>query len=339
MRSRHPNFEHGASGAAPSQILALCLAFCCWHIASAQPVILQLRGGDRISGTITSENAKTLVLSNQWVGSLTVPVAEIIKRESAGPAPAAAKSPLLNAGALTNAAPRPGTAIVAGPLQPPKPKLPKHWTGEAQVGVDLVFSERQRQLYSGRFKVGYVYEHFKNVFDYTFAYGKTDGLLSHNRMFGSSKSDFELGKRLYVYNFFRAGLDDIRKIDLRYELGPGLGCHLLKQTNLVLNTEWGVNYQAQELSDHTKSELFFYRLAENSAWTLNGRFSVDEKFEFFPRVDDWVNYRFRFESNLRYALLSNLAFVVTAVDQYDTQPAQKVSRNDLQVRSSISLKF
>ena len=107
----------------------------------------------------------------------------------------------------------------------------------------------------------------------------------------------------------------------------------------MLNTEWGVNYQAQELSDHTKSELFFYRLAENSAWTLNGRFSVDEKFEFFPRVDDWVNYRFRFESNLRYALLSNLAFVVTAVDQYDTQPAQKVSRNDLQVRSSISLKF
>jgi len=66
---------------------------------------------------------------------------------------------------------------------------------------------------------------------------------------------------------------------------------------------------------------------------------VDEKFEFFPRVDEWEKYRLRFESNLRYALLANLSFVVTVLDQYDTQPALTVTKNDLQLRSSISLKF
>jgi len=114
---------------------------------------------------------------------------------------------------------------------------------------------------------------------------------------------------------------------------------VLPDFNLVLNAELGVNYQAQYQSDHTQTELFLYRLAENSSWALNGRVSVDEKFEFFPRIEDWLKYRFRFESNLRYALLNNLAFVVTVLDQYDTQPATKVANNDLQLRSSVTVKF
>ena len=229
--------------------------------------------------------------------------------------------------------------MVAGPLPPIKPKPPKYWSGEAQVGMDLAFGGRERQLYSGRLKAGYVYKHFRNIFDYSFAYGKTDGLLSDHRMFGSDKTDFDLAKKIYVYNLGGAGYDEIRKIDLRYEFGPGFGYHLVKLTNFVLNSELGINYQAQYQSDDTKSELFFYRLAENSAWAINGKFSVDEKFEFFPRVDEWEKYRFRFESNLRLALINNLALVVTAVDQYDTDPAHGVSNNDLQLRSSISVKF
>jgi hypothetical protein len=228
---------------------------------------------------------------------------------------------------------------VSGPLPPLKPKAPTHLSGEAQVGADLVFSERKRQLYSGRFKATYAYDHFRNLFDYTFAYGKTDGLVSDNRMFGTAKTDYDLNKRLYVYNLGGGGYDEVRKIDLHYEFGPGVGYRLVKLTNLVLNAEAGANYQAEYRSDDTKKELFFFRFAENSAWAINGRFSVDEKFEFFPRVEDFEKYRFRFESNLRCGLLSNLAFVVTVLDQYDTQPAHSVAQNDLQLRSSISVKF
>jgi len=103
-------------------------------------------------------------LSTKWAGEVTVPVAEILKREPLPAAPAVkageakpAAAPPPPPGGLANSAPRPGTALVSGPLPPTKPK-PKRLSGEAQVGVDLVFSEKQRQLYSGRFKVGYVYD-------------------------------------------------------------------------------------------------------------------------------------------------------------------------------------
>jgi hypothetical protein len=301
--------------------------------------VLQLRGGDRITGTITAEDSTRVIVSNKWSKEIVVPLAEISKREPLSAKPSEAKPAGPAMGSLTYSAVRPGTAAVSGPLPSTKPKSTHHWAGEAQFGADLVLSERKRQLYSGRFKVSYGYNQFKNVFDYNFAYGKTDGLLSDNRMAGFAKTDFDLDPRLYVYNLGGAGYDQIRKIDLRYEFGPGVGYRAVKLTNFVLNTECGINYQAQYQSDDTQTELFFFRLAENAAWAINGRFSVDEKFEFFPRVDEWEKYRFRFESNLRYALLGNLAFVVTVLDQYDTQPALNVMRNDLQLRSSVSLKF
>ena len=311
--------------------------------SSTNQVLLYMRGGDRLTGIILLEDTNRVFLATKWAGQIMVPVREILKREVLGATPQPQKAEVKSnpnlAGGLTNSAVRPGTAAVSGPLRPSKPNPPKRWLGEAQVGADLVFSERKRQLYSGRFKVSYVYERFRNLFDYSFTYGKTDGLLSDNRMFGSAKTDLDVSKRLYIYNLGGAGYDQIRKIDLRYEVGPGVGFHVLKLTNFVFNTEAGVNYQAQYQSDDTKTELFFFRLAENSTWAVNGRFTVDEKFEFFPRVDEWEKYRFRFESNLRYALFNNLAFVVTVLDQYDTQPALNVAKNDLQLRSSISLKF
>jgi putative salt-induced outer membrane protein YdiY len=308
----------------------------------AQPVILYLRSGDRLSGTIIYKDTNGVILATPWAKEIVVPATEILKRETptASEAKAGQGKPAGPAfGALTNIDVRPGTLAVSGPLPPVKPNPPKHWGGEAQVGADMVFSERNRQLYSGRFKLTYAYNHFRNLFDCNFAYGKTDGLLSDDRAYGSCKTDYDLSPRTYVYNLGGVGFDKIRKIDLRYEIGPGMGYRVIKLTNFVLNAELGNNYQAQYNSDNTKSELFFYRLAENSTWTVNGHLSVDERVEFFPRVDLSESYRCRFESNFRYALVNHLAFVVTVMDQYDTQPAQGVAKNDLQLRSSISFKF
>ncbi len=87
------------------------------------------------------------------------------------------------------------------------------------------------------------------------------------------------------------------------------------------------------------TRLFYYRLAEIVNWPFGPKLSMDEKFEFFPRVEDLDQYRFRFETNFRYWLRSNLSLNLTVLDVYDTQPAPNVTRNDLQLRSSVGVKF
>jgi putative salt-induced outer membrane protein YdiY len=308
-----------------------------WATASwGQPSVLHLRNGDRVTGLITGEDTNRVVMITPWGNQLLVPIKEIERREAA-PAEAAIVLP----------SPRPATNVVAQARPPAaapapsatKPKPTKHWAGDAQVGVDLGFGAKDRQLYSGRFKVTYVQNRFRNIFDYLFSYGKTEGILSANRMEGSSKTDFDVGSRFYVYNLAAAGYDEVRKIDLRYEVGPGVGYHALQLTNFVLNTEVGINYQAQEFSDGTDSHLFFYRLGEDFTWKINDKLTLDEKFAFLPRVEDVQEHRFRFEANLRYALRNNLYLTFTVLDEYDSLPAEGVEKNDLQIRSSIGVKF
>jgi hypothetical protein len=65
---------------------------------------------------------------------------------------------------------------------------------------------------------------------------------------------------------------------------------------------------------------------------------LEEKFEFFPRVD-LEQYRFRFETTLRYWLVQNLSLNLTVLNLYDSDPARNVDRNDLQIRSALGFKF
>lgn len=308
-------------------------------VVSAQNLSLTLRNGDKLSGTWIGENKTNLLLKTIWAEKLEIPHALILNRQTNAEI-TVAKSPA--APAVSNVSKKePTLPKVTANKTTAKPatKPPQAWHGDVQLGTDLGFSEKNRKLYYGRFKITYAQDKFKTVFDYNGSYGKIDGILSVNRMDGSAKTDFDLNKKWYVYNLAGAGFDEIRKIDLRYEIGPGVGYHLITRTNFVMNLESGINYQAQYFSTGVESEHFYFRLAENVTWKISKKVTWDEKFEYFPRVEDLTEFRLRFETNLRYWISDHLSFNLTLLDLYDTQPANNVSRNDLQIRSSVGIKF
>lgn len=348
---------------------------------SAQPIALKLRNGDRLTGNVIFENTNHVVFSNIWTKEITIPLADILARETNAPivavtevSPVATTNPAVVAKTNTVPAPTPAAKPVAVAAAKPEVKTRpfKDWHGDAQIGLDVGINQNTRQLYHGRFKVTYapvsnggtpgdskLVDRFRNTFEYNAAYGtvtseqsdgssKTD--LSANLMNGSSKTDFDLaiGQRAFVYNLFGAGYDEIRRIDRRYEFGPGIGYHLFTRSNFVMNVEAGLNYQAQRTwskpadrtlpRDYSWNRRLYYRFAEDLTWKISKRLTLDEKFEIFPEVD-FDEYRFRFETNLRYWLLENISFNLTVLDTYDTQAAPNVDKNDLQIRSSVGVKF
>lgn len=341
MRSKHPSLNRkrpawGAVRGAAIFFLAV------WFGRAAEPVVLQLRNGDRLTGSIIQEETNQITFKTTWYNVVVIPATEIKAREKVSaeapvlPPPATLKPP----SAPVQGAP--GTTAAILPISPIGliPPAPRHrFSGEAQVGTDLMFSERNRQLVSGRLKLVHSYDRLRNNFDYLFWYGRTDGVLSDNRMSGSLKTDYDLPRRFYVYNLGGAGYDQIRNIDRRFEIGPGLGYHLIKRTNVVLNVELGGNYQAQYYADGSDLRSYYLRSAESLTWQILPRLSVDEKFEFSPNAQRWSAYQMRLEGNLNYAVLSHLSLVLTVLDEYDTQTADGVGQNDLQIRSSLSVKF
>jgi hypothetical protein len=82
----------------------------------------------------------------------------------------------------------------------------------------------------------------------------------------------------------------------------------------------------------------YYRFAEDVSWKLNSRFTLVEKFEVSPRVD-FGGMRARFDSTLSYEVWRNLSLNLTVLDFYDSQPADDVGRNEVQIRSALGVKF
>jgi putative salt-induced outer membrane protein len=319
--------------------------------ASAQSISLQLKNGDRITGWILSETNGRVTLSNAFASQMSIPVAEITNRVVLSPPTNAVVATVkTNAPVKTN-----GVALakaVAATNQFLSSPLLKNWHGDIQVGADLTFSERNRQVYNAKAKLIYARNRFKSVFDYDATYGRTEveetiapGVTrtstktDANRMSGLVKTDFDLTKKWYVYNLAGMGYDELRKIDLRYEIGPGVGYHLIQATNFFLNTEAGATYQREERTDGTAQSRFFGRLAENGTWKITPRLSWDEKFEYMPSLEESGEYRIRFETNVRYAMLQNVFLNFSILDIYDSQPANGIRKNDLQIRSSVGVKF
>lgn len=340
----------------------------CWLFASidssliaAESVIFHLKNGDRISGQLLLDEPSRVTLTNSIVGRITIPRSAIARREPDVPqlaAKPAARPAVTNAPAAIP----PDTQRKLDDLQtlfatggmsadefqrrrteltppPPRPRGPKLWTAEVFAGLDMLFSEKDRQLYTGRAKLTYSKSRLRNNLDYIFTYGWTDGELTANRMDGWLKTDWDLTARTYLYNLGGAGYDSIRQVDWRYEVGPGVGYHLIKQTNTVLRVEGGFHFQVQDFEGSREEKSYSPRLAQDFKWNLGKQLTFDEKLEYFPSLEALHTYRLRLETNLRYWLVSNLSLNFTVIDTYDTKTARGVGQNDLQIKSSIGVKF
>jgi putative salt-induced outer membrane protein YdiY len=323
----------------------LALVALCGGTSRAQQVILHLKNGDRLMGTILREDTNQVVITTSWTKELIVPVAEIDRRETTpisgtvqGGAPTLVATNI--PGRVGPGAGMPVTSVPSLPLSKSKP-----WKVEAKIGADFLEGAKDQELYYGRFKLTYQRpyadhpkEYFRNILDYGVDYGRTEGVVSANRMQVADKTDFDIGKKYYLYNLLGVGYDEIRKIDLQYEIGPGLGYHLLTPSNFVANVEAGIDYQVQYRSDQTTTKDLFPRLAEDVTWKINHRLTFSEKVEIFPPAAT-TEYRARIESNLSYAFWQNLSLNLSVLDLYDSEPAQTVPNNDLQIRSSLGITF
>lgn len=328
-----------------SPLAILCLALLLPARAAAQPVILHLKNGDRLSGQILSESTNAVRLTNTFLGAFEVPLAEISRREALpGSVPAAVptNAPVAAKPAGTNVL---ATAPPKPPLSPANPEAtpiattPNYWKHDLRFGVNLRYATKDSHEFLSILKSTYGKPPFRHIFDVGFKYGRLEGALAANSLAASEKTEYQLSPKSYVFSLVGGGYDEIRKIDYQFEVGPGFGVELLKLTNFVWKTEVGFNFQQQNRADDTRQNNYSLRLAEIFAWRVWDKLTADLKAEFFQNLTQLGEYRLRIESTLRYPVSKRLSLNLDVIDLYDTRPPQDVSQNDLQIRSTIGVTF
>ena len=320
-------------------LVVACLCFC--FQASAVNVVVQLKNGDRITGELITQETNHVVISTPWAKSLTLPISEIGGLRTAEGVALYTPPTVTNTPAL----PPKAQVAVSKPAATPPPKK-KHLTTTANLGIDLLMGDKDREIYYARIKSTYARpyesnpkEFFRTTAEYIANYGETDDSKSANNMLGTLQTDFDINTKNYFYNGGNVGYDEIRKIELQYGVGPGLGRHLWRKSAFALDLESGVNYQVQERSAGDSPESAYFRLADNLTWKLADRVTFGKKLEFQLSFQDASQFRVRLDSNLSYRLWNTLSLNLTLLDVYDTNPAPGVDQNELQLRSSLGFTF
>ncbi len=346
--------------------LLLCMGIVTLCAQEPSEVTLHLKNGDRLTGRILSEDKERIVLSTPWNVAIFVPKIEIQQQVTATPPPPSTKEEVATATVATNqpALEKSTEASVVVPAatgqesvglaqakplpaKAPEPKSPSHWKWNLKLGTDLISGVKDREIYYGQTTLTYTRnyrknakEFLRNTLDYRVDYGRTDGEVSANRMLGANKLDFDIGGGFYGYASGGGGFDRVRKIDYQYQVGPGMGYHLLAQKNVVLDTELGFNYQYREgLSGAPNRDILQIRVGQQLTWQVLPRITLSEQAAILPFVEDPGEYQVRLEGNLGFGIVKHLSLNFTVQNLYDTMPAPGVPPNEFQFRSSLGVNF
>lgn len=336
--------------------------------ALAESVILTLKNGDRISGTLVSESKDRVVLRSPNFGKLKVPADQISTRdfpERPKPAPAIAVTPPpANAPKVpTPESPASSPKATAAPTSVPVAQTNRiaqtrlqrlapdwldpfmtNWHGNIQVGLDLGYGTADRQTYYANGSATHAYGRIRNFADLRASYGFVNEIQSAERIDGSWKLDVDMGqkRRIYVYNQAGGGYDRIRKLDIQYQEGVGLGYKILQQPKRILSVEAGGQYQFLDYSDASLTadrSILSLRLGESFTWSIAGKLNLTHRAAFMPNLENFNDFRFRFELGLSYPLFKRMTLNLNLLDDYDSSPPLGVDKNELQLQSTLGYTF
>ena len=332
----------------------------------AQRVTLHLKNGDRLTGEVLSEDTERIVLSTPWNIAIHVSKSEIDHQVAVNPElgptpPAAGDTPLTPVDPVgAGSVPQASTVSAADGAKPvavartepstgasPAAKRPKQWKWNLKLGTDVVKGAKDRTIYFGQTALTYTRnyernpkEFLRNRIEYRVDYGETAGKVSANRMVGANKLDFDIGSGYYGYAALGGGYDKVRKIDYQYEVGPGVGYHLIAERSLVLDGEIGLNYQYRKgLNGAPNREVVQFRVGQELTWEVVPKITLTEQVAFLPFLDDLGEYQVRLRGNLGFGIVRYLSLNLTVLNLYDTLPAPGVPNNEFQFRSSLGVTF
>ena len=309
----------------------------------AVPQIFVLKNGDRITATVQSQSETNMVVLTPFGGTLSLPLDQITSQAPA-PSPEEAEAEAAKAAEEAKAkAAEAADAEVEEAKKIPDTFLGKFFsnlTGEVQLGLDAGYGASDYMNYYGRVKASHGVERWKSLWDAKLTYGKNKGVVSADKLDTSYRLEFDaIQDKLFLYGEPTGGYDTIRNIDYYYTIGGGLGYHILKKDNVVFDASAGLSHQSYHYAREGTRNGLYVDLGESLTWEIVKDLKFLEKLTYSPKANDWNVYRITFETGLSWGFYKNMTFNFTLIEKYDSRPAAGVDHNDLQLVSSIGLKF
>jgi putative salt-induced outer membrane protein YdiY len=308
------------------------------HCARADTVFL--RNGDRITGRTIAMVEGVLKLDVDYAGSIALPWRQVDALFLDEPMPV-----LLADGTQPHLAALPTrraalSDVVAIALPLPQPPRPTRWEGRVDFGYTLAEGNRNTQL--GTLTVlAQRKRNPRSVVSLLLdaARASTEGEKTADRARVEAKLDRGTDELSYRYFLTGAGYDRLRDLDLRLEVGSGLGRTLLQTQRNLATAELGVSYVRDSFGAGETQQDAKLRLGQAWKSTLAEHTSLRQSLALLSAFGDLHDYTGEFVLALSHQLSERLAITFKIVDSYDSRPAPDTQRNDLTFATQLGMTF
>jgi putative salt-induced outer membrane protein len=342
-------------------VLALAL-----QVAYADQI--ELKNGDRLTGTITQLDARSLVIKTEFAGTVTIAREAVSRIVAEQPLYTTLKDNQVVVGTVTTE----GESLAvqtenAGVVRFPKesvqsirnkelqtahlaeierlrnPRLGDLWTGAADVGLSMSQGNAETTSFNVGVNAARATTRDKVTVYFTelFARNSTAGtaVTTANAKRGGGRYDVNLNDRSFAFGMSDLEFDEFQKLDLRLVLGGGFGWHVRKTEKLGFDFFGGGSMNREYFStglDRTSGEVL---LGQEYTQKLSGRATLRERLAFLPNMSERGEFRLNFDTSAVFALNSRIGWHITLSNRYLSNPVPGAQSNDFLLTTGLRVGF
>jgi putative salt-induced outer membrane protein YdiY len=328
---------------------------------------VKLKNGDRLSGTIISSDAKTLVLKTEYADAVTIKWDFVQKIESSQPLYVGTKGGQVIVGPVTTsddklavATKESGSVAVAkadvtslrnadeekkaeASLERLKhPGLADLWTGTLDTGLGVVSGNSQSSNFN--FGLNAVRATNRDKITYytaaAFARSTVNGVTAttSQAIAGGVRYDLNLSDKTFAFGTVDLFNDRFQALDLRTVLGAGGGYHAIKNDRTTLDLLAGGAFNREFFTTFNRSSAEVL-LGETITHKFLASSAVNEALFFYPNMTSTGDFRSTFSLGLVTKLTRVLSWQTSFNDFYLSNPPPGKKTNDLLFSTGLRVTF
>ncbi len=345
------------------KFLFVCLFFITTG-ANVKADQITLKNGDRVTGSITKYDGKTIAIKTDMLGPVTIAIENIDKIATDKPLYVSLADgrtlvgPLSATGDTANIKTTSGdvsvnrSAIVVARSEEEQrayestlnPGWFEHWTGGIDFGVAL--TRGNSDTTSLALGLGMTRQ---TLHDKTTLYGAS--IYNRDNTAGISRTtanttrfgiryERDFNRKWFGYVFTDLERNGQQDLNLRFVPGGGIGYHAIRnertQLDLLAGMAMNREYFKGPNNDRTSAEV---QLGQTLVHQFNARTSFKEQLFIFPNLTDTGEYRINFDSTLVTDITRRIGWQLTLSDRYLSNPPFGLKKNDLILTTGIHVKL
>ncbi|HKX84828.1 MAG TPA: DUF481 domain-containing protein [Pyrinomonadaceae bacterium] len=297
---------------------------------------VELKNGDRVSGTVVKRDAEVVEVETPYAGVITI-AASHVENVVIGEAvkTAAEQKPIT---------PKPDTLKPVPQLFGDGPMLgiASGWEGNANIGFSYTSGNTRTATMTTGVRAVKAGDN-ENITVYARSLWNTNRNSSNrvttsNAVWGGIRYDKNISDQLFAFGAYDFERDRPKKLNFRSVAGAGLGHHAVKnettEWDLLLGGAWNRSWQVGNDTDVPEATL-----GSSLKHKLGPRLKIQKTFTMYQNVTDKAEYRFIFDATVSVDITKRIGWFITTGDRFNNDPIGTAKKNDFLFTTGMKWNF